>query len=346
MRAIPARVRKQLLLDMTGSAVTKRSSLKSGVAALLGSMARSLPWGAREAVFASLCERRGPFASLSDLAQQLGVETFVVPGKYGRMQSSSKDCSILASYARTGEFAERSNGLLMRFLATPEPSSYIDIGANIGMTTIPVAQYPHVACMAVEPEPINYENLVSNVARNCPHGNVQTWQLAIFKEPSSLQFEIATGNLGDHRLRLNESAGDLDEQARKVISVEAVTLDSLVGNGLRDRLAVKIDVQGAEPFVVEGGAETLARAGLVILEFWPYSMARLGADSGIVLDFLERHFASISIAVGETGTLSEPKSAAEAVRELREFAATKAGDVWSYLDIVATKSDALSRAIR
>ena len=51
----------------------------------------------------------------------------------------------------------------------------------------------------------------------------------------------------------------------------------LPGN-LKGPLAVKIDTQGAEPFVVSGGKETLGRAGLIVSEFGPDGMAQLGGN--------------------------------------------------------------------
>jgi hypothetical protein len=64
-------------------------------------------------------------------------------------------------------------------------------------------------------------------------------------------------------------------------------------------IAAKIDVQGAEPFVIAGGRNTLSRASLLSLEFWPYSMRRMCGDIGAVIAFLAEHFQEGSISPGD-----------------------------------------------
>lgn len=310
--------------------------MKSFAHSLLARAAASLPWGAREAIFDRLCERKGRYEALSAIARTVNVRTFQVAGDYGVIQSSSNDVTVLATYAATGRFADRSNMILKSFFDKHDGGTYLDIGANIGLTTIPVAQNARVACLAIEPEPTNYENLVANVARNCLNGNVQTRQVAIFSKTSKLDFELATDNLGDHRLRLTDTVGQLAEEGRKVISVDAVPLDS-IAPVIEGKLAVKIDVQGAEPFVFEGGMQTLAQADLVITEFWPYSMIRMGANPQTVIDFFKRNSFTLSLASGEGGALSAPASAMDVAEELIEFASIKAEDCWAYLDIIAMK---------
>src|SRR5262249_581289 len=46
---------------------------------------------------------------------------------------------------------------------------------------------------------------------------------------------------------------------------------------LSGNIAVKIDTQGAEPFVLAAGRKTLSKARAIVMEFWPYGMAQLGA---------------------------------------------------------------------
>jgi FkbM family methyltransferase len=313
-------------------------SFKSTAASLLKAFARSVPHGARRALTAGLSERDADrFELLSYLAQAAGVDGFLVSGDYGSIQSSSQDTKVLRLYAETGRFAHRTNELLTAFFRDPAPATYIDIGANIGLTTIPVAQFPHVSCLAIEPEPTNYQNLVANVGRNCPHGNVRTRQLAVFREAGTIQFELATDNLGDHRLRLTQDVGAFQEQDRRVITVEAAPLDAVTTDLSLNRVGIKIDVQGAEAFVFEGGRDTLARVGLLILEFWPYGIARMKADPEVILDVLESQFATVALGVDEGAALSAPATALEATRQLRELMTTKAHDPYFYVDIVATQ---------
>jgi len=58
-------------------------------------------------------------------------------------------------------------------------------------------------------------------------------------------------------LHIGKKTGQFEEHKRATIDVQGVRLDEIAGN-LNEPLAVKIDTQGAEPFAVSGGKETLS----------------------------------------------------------------------------------------
>jgi FkbM family methyltransferase len=295
----------------------------------------SLPNVAHEAVLEQICDDFGRFAMISRLAPDCHVVGLRVSGRYGIIQSTSDDRAVLMQYAKTGTWAERTNSLLQPFFAD-RGGNYVDIGANIGLTTIPVAQNPRVRCLAIEPEPQNFANLCVNIAENCPHNNVDVRRLAIFVRRQKLSFELSSGNLGDHRLRIGEKTGRNGEERRPTIDVEAMPLDEIAGN-LAGPLAVKIDTQGAEPFVVLGGKETLGRAGLIVTEFWPYGMAQLGGNSKDLIEFLRDQFSTLTIAMEEDGPILPPRPAAEVCEQLSAFAAAHRDNPEMYLDVIARR---------
>jgi FkbM family methyltransferase len=295
----------------------------------------SLPKVAQEAIFEQMCDDFGRFAVISRLAPGCNVVALRASGKYGVIQSASDDKSILMQYAKTGTWAERTNSLLQSFFADTG-GNYIDIGANIGLTTIPVAQNPRVHCLAVEPEPQNFANLCVNIAENCPYNNVEVRRLAMFVRRQRLSLELSSGNLGDHRLRIGEKTGRYGEERRATIDVEAVPLDEVAGN-LNGRLAVKIDTQGAEPLVISGGKETLGRAGLVVCEFWPYGMSRLAGNSEDLIEFLANQFSTLAIAMKEEGAVLPPRPSAEVCEQLSAFATAHSDNPTMYLDVIARR---------
>ena len=128
----------------------------------------SLPHVAKEAVFEQICDDFGRFAVIARCAPDCNVVALRVSGSYGVIQSAPDDDTILTQYAKSGTWAERTNNLFRSFFAD-RGGNYIDIGANIGLTTIPVAQNPHVRCLAIEPEPQNFANLCVNIAENCAY---------------------------------------------------------------------------------------------------------------------------------------------------------------------------------
>jgi FkbM family methyltransferase len=287
---------------------------KAGAAA-----AASLPESARQAVFEQICE-------------DCHVVSLKVSGRYGAIQSLTD--IVLTHYAINGTYSEHINNQLKSFFAE-KGGNYIDIGANIGLTTIPVAQNARVRCLAIEPEPRNFINLCANIAENCPHKNVEVRRLAIFVRPQTLRFELSSGeNLGDHRLHIHDKARGSEEHERATIEVEAVCLDEIAGN-LKGSLAVKIDTQGAEPFVVLGGKETLSRAELIISEFWPYGMAQLGGNPGDLIEFLHDQFSTLVI-MGEDGSVS-PRPASEVCAQLTALVKAHSENPEMSVDVLARR---------
>ena len=119
-----------------------------------------------------------------------------------------------------------------------------------------------------------------------------------------------------------------------MIDVRVAPLDEFLDR-IEGRLALKVDTQGAEPFVVAGGKGVFAKAGLVSMEFCPYLMRQLGSDPGIVMD-LVAGFDRVAI-MDKTWT---PRycSPGEAREMLESKLRTAADTDEDYLDILATRN--------
>ncbi len=303
----------------------------------------ALPRNALDTLLDELCvvlgtdyrRRRSRFRLLSRLAADSNVVALKVGGDYGVMQSAAGDSHILFRYSEEHRWADRTNKLIAEFFGD-DPGSYIDVGANIGMTVVPIARSPLVQCLAFEPEPVNFANLVANIATNCPHRNVIAKQIALYSSAGLLRLELASENLGDHRIRLNDTAGRLDEHQRCTIEVQAQRLDEAVGE-IRSPIAIKIDTQGAEPHVFAGGRKVIARADLLITEFWPYAMHRMGGDVREMFDQLAAFFATAVAAEFEEGRLDGPMPVAAAREWLAEQNRQRVDDPDWYCDIIARK---------
>ena len=284
-----------------------------------------------------LVSRHG-FYYLGNLAEKLNVVALSVHGDYGTFVGASTDMAILRRYSETGQWAESTNNLIKQFF-DGKPGTYLDIGANIGLTIVPIATNASVACHAFEPEPANYRNLVQNISENCPNANVKLHQLALFDRKANLPFEIAEGNHGDHRIHVATGlVAKQGEIRRKVIDAYAVPLDDL-HLGIKSPLVIKIDTQGAEPFVFSGGKETLSKADLIVVEWSPYHMARLGGDPMIVIDFLEREFSFAKIITPDVSQAEIlPTGGKKQIFDfLKETIRSWRDDPQRYVDVVASK---------
>ena len=259
-----------------------------------------LPTGVQRAAIKRAAARANSYDIFQSLGRNFGVRDICVAGQYGLIEGSIDDDSVLAQYGQTKIWASESNRLFVDFFDARRGGTYLDIGANIGLTTIPVARNAQVSCVAFEPEPENFRYLDHNIRQNCRHGNVEILNFALFDRETAVDFELSDRNRGDHRIRLSASNGSYGEHARDVIRVAANKLDAVLDpNGLRLPLAVKIDTQGAECQVFGGGHETLSRADLVAFEYWPYGIRRAHGDVGLIVDFISRYFVQGALIKGD-----------------------------------------------
>jgi FkbM family methyltransferase len=128
-------------------------------------------------------------------------------------------------------------------------STVIDVGANIGLSTIALARFAkHV--IAFEPSPPNAAFLRRNLDLN-RITNVEIVTAAASSEPGTLQFHVAQFGAGSHVM----SDGDLSIGA-PMIEVPAVPLDHM---DLPPIGFIKIDVEGHEPEVLAGAQRLLAQ---------------------------------------------------------------------------------------
>jgi FkbM family methyltransferase len=310
--------------------------MKKFVKAVLLQSVRALPWRARIVIFEDLAKNLNGFKAAGYYARRVGLTGFVAEGEAGVIRGALDDDAGLARYARDGVWSPHQSSLFKNLFAE-RGGTYLDIGANIGLTVLPIAQNPNVECYAFEPEPNNFRYLSENVAVNCRAGNIRLFNLAIYDRNASLPFEIAVRHSGDHRIsvNVNDSKGEFDEHNRQKTSVLAKRLDDLIAHAT-EPIAAKIDVQGAEPFVVGGGRNTLSRASLLSLEFWPYSMGRMGGDIAAMIAFLSEHFQEGSISPGDRDVPATWQPVASVATFLHGFA--KTAKPRDYLDVTVRKT--------
>lgn len=207
-------------------------------------------------------------------AERLNIASYGCAGKLGYFQGSVRDRAVLLGYARERTWAPEVQHVLEQVLR--RGGTLIDVGANIGLTSIPIAVARAVRCYAFEPDPENYKFLLGNIAFNGA-ATVRPFNCAIMAEDGPLTFERSINNMGDHRVRRGPRApGEFAEDRREVIHVQGRRLDSaLATETLTPPVVLKVDTQGAEVQVLSGAAGLLERIDVAIFEFWPYGLRRM-----------------------------------------------------------------------
>jgi hypothetical protein len=93
-----------------------------------------------------------------------------------------------------------------------------------------------------------------------------------------VDFEIASDNPGDHRVRVGAARdGIFGELGRHATRVAARRLDSLIEDGtvaVDAGTLAHMNVQGHEGQILAGASRLLAAGGPIAMEFWPYGLRR------------------------------------------------------------------------
>lgn len=286
------------------------------------------PRRVREAILETCLKSFGPVEVAAWVLPRLHIVELGVAGDLGLIRSAGNDRFGLLHYALTGG-AEAGIVREIEAFFAGDSGTYIDVGANIGLTTIPIARMPQVRCIAFEPEPGNFHFLKLNVETNVEGHAVEFRNEAVFHERATVTLAIADANLGDHRVTTSGIPG------RRSVEVAAVPLDDVLDRVV-GKLAVKIDTQGAEPSVIAGGSRLLARAGLVAVEFCPFLMRQLGGDPLRVVEFIGE-FDRVAVTDGGVETTAVFIDPAEAQQRMRAKLRTARDTDADYLDIVARR---------
>jgi FkbM family methyltransferase len=208
----------------------------------------------------------------------------------------------------------------------------IDIGANVGTTSIPRAILGDFGCVyAVEPDPRNYDCLVSNVIASQLRGLILPDRVAIGDVNGEMTMRKMTS--GTHHLV--RRADDISEQER--VTVPCFTLDTWVermGVDPVDVGFIKSDTQGWDARVLAGAERLLARRHIAWqIEFSPAMLQRSGMSIQDVFALLERHFTHFIDLRAEAGPRVRRTSA------LREALAYVGRETRHYTNVLLYSSD-------
>jgi FkbM family methyltransferase len=198
------------------------------------------------------------------------------------------DCRIFShgDAAFTGRYDDENIAVFTSFLRPGDNA--LDVGANIGFYTVPLALAARKArahVIAVEPFPNNLEWLRGNLRLNAAEDLVSILPTALSdhtgRSPLVLTEDFLTGaSVGNAAI----DSDDLYDEGLRRISVPVETLDRLWPSlGLDGPLRIiKLDIEGREAEFLRGGQATISRYRPIILteiNRWFYEKRGLDFDT-------------------------------------------------------------------
>lgn len=174
-----------------------------------------------------------------------GTRLLIATGMHG---------ATMSIYTGLQEFEDMA--FTLHFLK--ENDLFVDIGANVGTYTILASGAAGAHSISIEPIPASYRRLLDNIYLNNLTVKVKALNIALGKEVGELSFTAGLDTV-NHVIAEHEIGKD-------VIHVPVNTLDNVL-HGQSPAL-IKIDVEGYETLVVDGGCHVLAQESLlgVIME--------------------------------------------------------------------------------
>jgi FkbM family methyltransferase len=251
----------------------------------IGTLRRS-PWGRKALAAMNLL---GSQLTRFALAFRRGPET--VDGSKMYLSEGGGPSVSFAMALLSGKYEQETRQLLERVVR--KGMTIVDVGAHVGYYALLFARWvgPEGRVFAFEPEPDNYALLRRNIALN-DVANILAFPKAVSDHRGTVRLFLSSQGNDRHSIFQNPRSV-VHESSREV---SAVSLDQFLADEGWPRVdLVKMDVEGAEPVVLEGMQETIRRfpALKLVAELAPEALRSGGRDA---IDFLQR-LAALGFAV-------------------------------------------------
>jgi FkbM family methyltransferase len=186
----------------------------------------------------------------------------------------------------TGYYDTGVRGRLLA--ACPPGATVLDIGANVGLWSVPLGtcmQRAQGRVWAFEPVPANYAILCDQIRRNNLADTVFPVRVALGERSGNITLAIMesdTESLSGNAMIVT------DDQVGRTCTAPLIRLDDWAAENQVERCGlIKIDVEGAELSVLRGGLSFISKhRPLIFGEFSPYWMSQAGLSFRDVTDLM------------------------------------------------------------
>lgn len=168
----------------------------------------------------------------------------------------------------------------------------IDIGANIGTTTIPgLLSLPFADGLALEPEPENFITFRLNLLLNRLEGRVTALQAAASNAAGELNLMVNASRSGKHWIASDDKLVEGAKASETPLKVPTMTLNSLAGETYDVNRAglLWVDAENHEGQILEGATELLRRGVPVAFE-WDRPGLEERGDRAKIEEIIGEHY--------------------------------------------------------
>lgn len=268
-------------------------------------------------------------ATARRVAVNCGPDEVLVKTSVGYVLCAASDHALLSCLMDTGDLEMGTRLLIQKFLKPGDV--YVDVGANIGMHTLAAAQAMQGVgkIVAFEPFEPTKRMLEKSIWMNGFSGITEIHQAAVSNITGHQQLFIGATS-GHHSLFALDS---LPVTVLEPVTVPLVRLDGIISSDQRIDL-MKIDVEGAELEVIEGGRALLIDNPdiALIVEFGPSHLQRIGRTPKQWFDSFSQLGLDFKVINHESGALEFwPREALEKVESVNLIFARAGSAAWDRL---------------
>ncbi|MCZ4244695.1 FkbM family methyltransferase [Pedobacter punctiformis] len=176
---------------------------------------------------------------------------FVIESDYSKI-TLRKQGSDWQVFKQIFQYKEYSPLLTAIKLNNIELSFILDLGANIGLTTIYIKKhYPDAQIVCVEPDANNFKQLTLNTAH---FQNVHLIQAAVWNKSTLLTEDEPFRGGDDWSKSFKE-----DNENSEVGKIKGITIEEILKIHSKSQIdLLKIDIEGAERFIFDESASNLS----------------------------------------------------------------------------------------
>lgn len=173
----------------------------------------------------------------------------------------------------------------------------IEAGANIGISTIPLARQSDRIVLAIEPCPENFSLLQRNISQNGLDDRIICVQKAILDKKGNAQMALQSGATGGAEIQQQNSSLGLEARGFKkkgVVEVQGDTIMALLNEQQISPNEVGFvwsDIQGSETFLIKRGEPLWSSGVPLYLEIEPISLSTKYSIDGFI-KLVEKYFHS------------------------------------------------------